>query len=303
MVALTDLPIELLEAILTICDPVDVARVAQTNRLFRDLVYFPKDASLWRELYLSQPLDDPRECYTHDGYQRTTPVNWSEGLQRVVRARNVVKDVGLLKRNETGDIIKTLLGLLSDLPPLRTYDRDERAKNVTFAVKRVGKIKELIDHLEEKRDLSMEDRQTLARLHVYLGLTNADLRRQTRVNSRAFVYRTKHYGPHNDYGPFDGTGRVNWEHMRALHHVVSMHLVDMKILDDFQFSAGRMSVEHVQLQIPRGIPSLAQERDWADISGVWDISFCFCDHRDLMRRFFKSLFCAFDLPILQDSMR
>ncbi|KAI0651510.1 hypothetical protein C8Q79DRAFT_933753 [Trametes meyenii] len=59
---LHSLPPEVIERALISSDPRDVARYAQTCRFARDLVYEPKDAFLWRELFLGRPFDDLRRA-------------------------------------------------------------------------------------------------------------------------------------------------------------------------------------------------------------------------------------------------
>lgn len=89
---ITDLPLEVLEHILVISDPIDVASTTQVCRLLRGLVYSAGDEHFWRALYLAQPFDDPREAVTYLG-KRRTDIKWREELQRIIRARTVVNDV------------------------------------------------------------------------------------------------------------------------------------------------------------------------------------------------------------------
>jgi hypothetical protein len=91
---ITDLPLEVLERILVILDPIDVASTAQVCRFFRGLVYPAGDEHFWRALYLAQSFDDPRKAVTYLGNRRTD-IKWREELQRIIRARTVVNDVNV----------------------------------------------------------------------------------------------------------------------------------------------------------------------------------------------------------------
>jgi len=133
-----------------------------------------------------------------------------------------------------------------------------------------------------------EETQLRSRLHTYFGLTHADARHATRVATRAFVYSLRNYRPQNDFGPFllgdpsstEGLS-VNWVHVQALHHVMSMHSVELNEDDEFDFIVYRMSLPYTQIIIPPGV-DLDSEEDWAGVEGKWKISFCFCDHRELI---------------------
>ena len=58
---ITELPTEIIEEILVQCDPIEVAKAAQTCSALRTLIYYSQDSKIWRELYLAEPLDDLRK--------------------------------------------------------------------------------------------------------------------------------------------------------------------------------------------------------------------------------------------------
>jgi hypothetical protein len=130
-------------------------------------------------------------------------------------------------------------------------------------------------------DKSEEEVQLCARLHTHFGPTHLDERRSSRVRSRAFVYDLRNYRWGNDFGPFDERGCVNWVHLQALHHTVSMHLVDLQVDEDFEFAVFPLSIPLTQIVIPEGT-CFDEDEDWAGVAGVWRVSFCFCDHRELL---------------------
>ncbi|KAF8963017.1 hypothetical protein BDZ97DRAFT_1822636 [Flammula alnicola] len=278
----TDLPSELIEDILIRCDPIDVAQAAQTCSTLRSIVYL-SDNKLWRELYLLQPFDDPRTTVSQEGRPRPTPIAWGPELQHIMRARGVVTatdSLAVMKPGELKTILQTFLSMVWYVRPWTSpQSLGELSGNLLWvaAMLRRG----FLDRLEEKGGASGEERQLIAQLHSYYGLTQADTSRQSRIKSRAYVYNMRNYRPENEYGPLLENGAVNWEHVQALHHVVSMHLVDLREDEDFVFAVFPMSLPFTQIVVPDGI-DLDEEKDWAGVTGSWAVSFCFCDHRDLM---------------------
>ncbi|EGN94026.1 hypothetical protein SERLA73DRAFT_171860 [Serpula lacrymans var. lacrymans S7.3] len=276
------LPSEILEQILFSCDPIDVASFAQVSRLSRELVYNTSDAHFWRELYLAQALDDPRTAVTRLGTARLN-IDWRGELQRIIRARTVVNNIALCRPHERCTIIQTLLDMVCNVRPSPYADSDQISDNIEW-------VKALLGggyFLHHRRwQISFQEEQLRAHLHTCFGLTHHDTTLMSRTESRAIVYNLQHYGPQNEYGPYmmDGSGRVDWVIMQAIHHVLSMHLYDANEdeEDDFEYDIFPMSLPYVQSIIPRGL-NLDEDEDWADVEGLWQIAYCFMDHRDLLR--------------------
>jgi len=280
---LIDLPPELIEDILVLCDPLEVAKVAQTCVAMRGVIYFSEDSKLWRELYLSQPFDDPRACVGQDGNFRPGLINWRKDLQRIIRARTVVDDLTALKPGELEITLQTLLQLVCYVRPWTSnamLDLSELSANLLWVAAKLRRG--IFDRLQEKAT-TFAERQLAARLHTYFGLTKGDTIRSSIVRSRALVYLLRNYRPENEYGPFHPNGTVNWEHIQAIHHVVSTHLVDVEENEDFEYAIFPMSLPFTQILIPDGV-SLHEDEDWAGVTGSWDVSFCFCDHRELLSK-------------------
>ncbi|KIM40988.1 hypothetical protein M413DRAFT_72451 [Hebeloma cylindrosporum] len=278
------LPPEIVEEILVYCDPIDVAQVAATCSAMRDIIYGSEDSKLWRELYLAQPFDDPRDCVSQGGQPRPHPIPWKSELQRIIRARIVVcseNPWSILKSGELVDILNTFLDMVCYVPPRTLNDSiEELSSNLLWvaAMLRLG----FIDLLEASTLVTEGEQQLTARLHTYYGLTKVDGKRMARVKSRAYVYDMRNYHPDNKYGPFLSDGGVDWVHMQALHHVVSMHMVSLMEDEEFEFAVFPLSLPYTQIVIPREVPD-EEKDDWAGVNGVWAVSFCFCDHRDLLR--------------------
>src|SRR5882724_7429359 len=109
------LPSELIEHILSICDPLEVAAFGQTSRFFRALVYQTTDQHLWRALYLRQPFDDPRNCVSLLGEPRPA-VDWKLELQRIIRVRSVLENITICRPDERCTVLETLLNLVCNVP-------------------------------------------------------------------------------------------------------------------------------------------------------------------------------------------
>ncbi|KAI0769093.1 hypothetical protein BD413DRAFT_559642 [Trametes elegans] len=281
MAKLNDLPFEVLEDILLLLDPVDVAQFSQTCSTYHDLIYGdPDDQHLWRELYLRQPSDDPRQCYTSLGRPVRT-VNWKSQLQRLMRARTILANISACRSDERCTILQTLIDLVTTTPPVTHPDVIELSMNHVWATAML-RGSTLIEH--DEWELSAEEVQLRARLHTHFGLTARDFQHQRRTASRALVYAMRNYKHDNDYGPFmmDRSGRVNWVHVRAIHHIMSMHIVPVtEQTETAEFNLFPMCMPWTQSIIPNGI-DLDKEEDWAGVSGRWQCSFCFVDHRELL---------------------
>lgn len=349
-----DLPLELIEHILYTLDPLDVSRIAQSSRLFHELIYGARSCQrLWRGLYLAQPLDDPRRAVTYLGSRidttttttltttttaattaelptdtnddnlhsiaETSDIDWKGELQRIIRARTVVRNPHLCREGEWGEVLRALLHVATTLPPVPFHESDCTSHNVAwisrllsdgalFDIDEETYVKDGQDgyewcreverdtgrHDEPRPHLTPEEMQLLARLHTWVGLTRRDVTiPQKRIASRAFVYDLRNYGPANRFGPFmkDGSMRVDWRHMQALAHVYGMLWMEMDDMgsDDFdldgdpQQRGSTLTLPFCQSVIPPGM-NLDMERDWAGVEGLWYIGYCFLDHREFISK-------------------
>lgn len=275
------LPSEIIEHFLSVCDPLEVAAVAQASRFYRSLVYETPDEHLWRSLYLNQSFDDPRTCVTFLGEPRR-PVNWRAELQRIIRTRTILQGAERCRPEERRIVLETLWDMVSHVSPTNRAFSEETSKNLLWveAMLHEGKI----FHMAGDPAMSPEEIQLCAKLHTHFGTTPQDTKAPMRVQSRAFCYDFRNYQWNNHFGPFfaDGSDKVNWVHMQALHHVLSMHVLDLGGRDDnFMFTIFPMSLPFCQPIIPEG-EDLDQVEDWAGVAGDWTCAYCFCDHRELL---------------------
>lgn len=282
---ITDLPPEILEEILLHCDPIVVAAIAQSCRAFASLIYHPADDHLWRTLYLLQPLDDPRNTISQVGWPRpgVQGFAWKRELQAIIRARTVANNPTLCRADERCTILRTLLDLVCYVPPLSGPHVDgDMSRNLAW-VEGLLRDGSMLDKEKIVWVPSEEEAQLRARLHTHFGLTEADKGPAARSESRAFVYSMRNYGWGNDFGPFHSNGHVNWVHMQAIHHVMSTCLLDLMNILPID-SMLPMSLRTSQIVSPPATDDLDAEKDWAGVKGAWQVSFCFCDHRELLRK-------------------
>ncbi|KAJ3512975.1 hypothetical protein NLJ89_g3219 [Agrocybe chaxingu] len=224
-------------------------------------------------------------CLSQNGVKNPEFMDWKGDLQRIVRAETVVDNLGALRPGELESILQTILQLVCYVRPLISLEVSDDVDD-EFSLNLLGVAAKLrhgfLDRLEEREGLTFAERQLTARLHTYFGLTKKDTTRQSIIQSRAFVYFLGNYRPESEYGPFLTTGAVNWEHMQAIHHVVSVHIVELGEDEEFEFAFFPMSLPFTQIVIPKGIV-FDETEDWAGVAGDWSVSFCFCDHRELLR--------------------
>ncbi|TBU59055.1 hypothetical protein BD310DRAFT_850189 [Dichomitus squalens] len=281
MAGIDNLPLEVFEQIIVLLDPIDVATLSQTRSAYYHLIYPSEDDQhLWRELYLQQPFDDLRRCHTSLG-RPLQPIAWKTTLQRIIRARTILTNISACRPEERCTVLQTLIDMVCNCVPVTHTDVIELSLNHVWvaAMLRSSQFLEQPDW-----EQSPDERQLRERLHTYYGLSRSDFQAAKRTESRAFVYAMRNYKYDNDFGPFmmDGSGRVNWYHVRAIHHVMSMHIVPAtEETESAEFNLFPMSMPWTQSVISEGM-DLDKERDWAGVTGKWQCSFCFCDHRELL---------------------
>ncbi|KAI0783154.1 hypothetical protein C8Q75DRAFT_785132 [Abortiporus biennis] len=291
MAQFSDLPPEIVEQILLELDPLDVDSVSRTCKAYAFQIYDPSNHVFWRSLFLAQPVDDLRQCV--DSLGRPIPptsINWMKSLQRFIRARIVINRDIHCSPEEGMEIIKTLLGLATIMRPAHNADSDPLSLNPAWLVSHLNDGYKFLDN--PLWEPSEEELVLRAKFRTFYGLTFNDYRPRELTKSRALVYTMRNYRPINDYGPYlrDGSGRVDWQLLRSIHHVMSMHIVPPSPTDidndngktiDHGFTIYPMSIPFCQGIIPSGL-DLDKEQDWAGITGLWQCSFCFVDHRDLL---------------------
>jgi len=280
------LPPEIIEQILLLLDPLDVAMFSQVCREFYNLVHHPRDRHLWRALYLAQPFDDPRLSLTPRLY-RIPPedIDWKGSLQAIIRARTVVTDPSKCRPGERKDILRTLIQLLRGATPAQSFGGHNLSENLVWLVAMLRDGVFLNEDVPGSTTPDPEEVQMRAYLLTHLGLTPSDATNANKAGALAFVYDLRNYRYDSSFGPFmsDGSGCINWVHVHAIHRTIAMHLVDLREGEPFVFPLIPISMPYCQSIIPPGV-DLAKERDWAGIEGLWHCTYSFIDHRDLLRK-------------------
>lgn len=174
------LPVELIEYILSLCDPLEVAAFAQTSSFFRKIVYETPDQHLWRSLYLSQPFDDPRNAVSPLGTPKSS-VDWRTELQRIIRARTIIefKDVIMCHEEERCTVLETLLNMIDNVSPAPHLFSDQLSRNLLWVAAMLRGAGTFLHH--DKWTPTSRELQLRARLHTHFGLTPIDTKPARRV--------------------------------------------------------------------------------------------------------------------------
>ncbi|KAI4294587.1 hypothetical protein K523DRAFT_318185 [Schizophyllum commune Tattone D] len=296
---LTDLPPELLEEIFLQCDPCDVGALAQCCSYFHTIIYAQENPSasmpFWRALYLQQPLDDPRLSLTQLGLPRAISDDlWKTRLQRLARAQAVLEGRATVRLDELESILESLLDMIIFVVPLRTHAALDVSSSLILATLLLRRSTLLDEPLPPTA--SLRTRQLLACIHTHFGLTPADHDPARRVRARAYVYDLRKYRHDTHYGPFLEDDTVDWEMMRELHEVMSMHFSFPEVEAGADtFALYPMCLPYTQLVVEEeeevslegekeaeGDEKEKEKNDWAGVAGLWQIAFCYCDHRELI---------------------
>lgn len=280
------IPTEVVEDTLLYLEPLDVSRVAQTSRFYRALVYQAPDDHLWRDLYLQEPLDDPRECVDHLGrWRNPKSINWMQELQRITRASVVLPKLEICRPGEKAEVLKTFLHLVEHTKPCRISPTDVDSADLSLNLLWVAahlKDGPTLDPAHFKPTTTLE-KQLLAKLHSHFGIIESDTTPECRLRARARVYDLGNYSYDNSFGPFMRSDKVfvDWEHLKAVHHTLELQLLDVGNPNAQSFMATPMSMPYCQSIIPLNT-DIDSCSDWAGIEGLWSVSFSFCDHRALL---------------------
>ncbi|KDQ50483.1 hypothetical protein JAAARDRAFT_141889 [Jaapia argillacea MUCL 33604] len=289
--SITTIPPELVEHILLECDPLDVSAFSQTSHYFNSLINHSPDSHLWRLLYL-QYFDDRRICVNQLGlpsYQTPSSLNdWKGALERRIRARTVLNDLTKCRKEERCEVLETMVEVIRNIKPVSSISSDDLSQSIVWATSTI-RYSRILEH--KLWPLSPRELQLRAVLHTHYGLTLQDSKRWRHVESRAFVYNMRNYKDENDFGPFlmDGSGRVNWVHVKAVHHVMSMHIEEVDRDGDdnggeeFAYTIYQMSLAYCHSVLSPTVGTQEQS-DWAGVAGRWIVSFAFCDHRELLSK-------------------
>ncbi|GJJ15605.1 hypothetical protein Clacol_009883 [Clathrus columnatus] len=263
--------VEIIESILLFATPSTVGAFSQTCKTYYSLIYSHQDNHFWRNFFLAQGIyDDPRLNFE----QKNSMIRWDKLVQNWVAAAKVL----LGRRSITS--VDTIRGLLD----LVDYSRPgpESSLNLLHFEKLIeecdGISTLLSNFIENETDVASERTQLVHRLKVYIGLA-AHKTPEARLEARCYIYNLQNYTKATSYGPFlpDKSGRVNWVHLFRAQEILVMNAMDF--VNNHQSLLPCTMHDLQQWGTP---DTIKDERDWAGITGKWQVIFSFCDHRDLM---------------------
>lgn len=245
-----ELPTEVLQHILSQCDPRDVASISKTCRTAYSLIYHAGDQHLWRQLYLLYPFDNPEagqarkadskasgepKQETHAGW-----VNYQRRLTDLLRAQRAADTSAPQTSEEEWDALQTFQSLLIGLPALE-YMGDGLSRlshNAQWLEETLSDGQALLKSSKPISPYDYDEAEGVkARLRCCLSFTLIRVLRSgselsfksKRVASRRYVYDLRHYSVKTRWGPFTVDNRINWVHVEHLMNVVWMNLVDYNL--------------------------------------------------------------------------
>ncbi|KIJ54724.1 hypothetical protein M422DRAFT_41959 [Sphaerobolus stellatus SS14] len=277
------IPFEIIELILYELPLPAIAAFAQTCRAFRNLLYEPADDFFWRTTFLRE-FDDPRSI---EG--KEARIQWDVLLRRWMGAVNKLRKS---PPAPTIEVLRVLEDIVDRAAPLPAVSR-----NITITeslLESSGILNDEVNtsYIDDPRDPGNEYTQLIYRLRVYRGWESIVSNQQERLKARSFTYNLRQYNDANDYGPFlqDGSYRVHWKHVFMIQEVIGMNI--MEFMPEDQRLLLPMNMKSTQR--PKEMPI----KDWAGVTGTWEVIFCFCDHRDLLAfnrlNFVNILFTMFE---------
>lgn len=286
MSVLDALPVEVLERILIVAEPVAVARFSQTCHAYYSLIYNALDQRLWRSLFLAQCFDDPRECLTHTGQPLASvdrPFDWKNGVQNRVRVQKAISGTSSYEGDELTDVLITIIDMINYTPPTaETYEKSRVSKNLVWLAMHRN-LGWFIDNIDQKHLRTSEQRQLIAHLHTLYGSTDLDQTARSLVMSRALVYNMRNYNAVTEWGPFIFNSKkreiqVNWHHVLAIQHIMSSHVVLPNWNTQNGIRITPMSLPFCQAQLVNNPDAEFGKDDWVGIIGMWRCSFAFVEH-------------------------
>jgi len=289
--SLMDVPVEVLQRILTYVHPKDVAAFSQTSRTAYHLIYQPHDRYLWLELYLAYPLDHPDIIQRQRvGAKLSSALNVKNKTANELKSmlievceaeRAAAAPVGSLTEDEEVKAIRTFQSFLTRLPVSEPSDDGKTVDpslNAQWLERTLARSRLLSSSkpASETRSASLQgDSIELGKAHLLCCLRSSfrdedeDLdsfeeRAYSikRNQSRCFTYDLRNYSDKTRWGPFTEGNGVNWIHARHLMNVVWENLCEVPLADTIRPKIG---VEATRAYSAIGNYSA---KDWAGVEGA-----------------------------------
>ncbi|KAJ7071487.1 hypothetical protein C8F01DRAFT_1110734 [Mycena amicta] len=259
------IPLEVLQEILLLCHPRDVAAFLRTCRA----ATIAGDEYFWHQLFLGT-FDNPPDVSDGSSY------DWRGQLTARIRAERDARNATLDTETHAADR-QTALELLVAVATqsLSASDRTEPSpsRNVQW-LEGVLRKSRILDATFLPEESAYADR-----LRAYMALSshaNSEPElRLVRTRSRCFVYDLRNYTEANSWGPYLQK-RINWTHLNSIVNIIVTNLRE-------QQPALHLPMPPHGLDATRAYsaPGERSAEDWAGVEGTWHRYVAFMDYRDL----------------------
>ncbi|WVW79605.1 hypothetical protein I302_101574 [Kwoniella bestiolae CBS 10118] len=292
-----------------------IAQAAKTCKELRSIIYDNPDQALWRQVHL-QHYDDPRTAAAFPTSRASSSVDWRQQVQDREFVARIFRDwdedqYGQLDKH--ADLIcTTLMEMYLEITPA-TPSHDPRTSddspNCTLLSSWLRSA--LFKYIYESQYFTEPEPTTsyqlrsspkrvkknpvdpiMSRLHCLVPPEyDDDLRedREWRGFARRTVYNAKNFREENDYGPFTGDGKVNWELVDAISSVMMCNAQEVIKNEPTAWlpavqpmSYGVESVRgwgYTELKRPDNLAE-GDVWDWAGVEGNWCGCYAFMDYVD-----------------------
>lgn len=309
MVSFTQLPPEIVHAILSHASPDDLVSLRRVNHWFQDFVW--NNAALCRSLYCSH-FDEPPD----------KGLDWVQEIHDFLRLKSICASMDDRKTSQLPFVYATAKRILShsarvgpDSPDTLFTYQDHRNKKILTDLFRPEINKYaffcrsfLFENARERKSripyppAPVAEQQMSAELHSLFGTVVLGYREEpfNQFSSYPFaaakVYDIREYTQKSRWGPFraDGSGHVDWEKIEAViivlrYNIMTRGLFKFPILAKIWDSpfAGAWPESYVTIRRDAAFP--AQEpgpldlQDPFGVTGTWMRVVCFLDYSDFFR--------------------
>ncbi|KAJ7139741.1 hypothetical protein C8R44DRAFT_867854 [Mycena epipterygia] len=267
------IPLEIVEKILLLCHPRDVASFSGTCRFGEDLVHRSADHYFWRQLFLLL-FDDPRNAVKSFRADPSS-FDWKSELVRRMKAERAA----FAGTSDRESALEAFVSVAEEaLPQSSSADSSDPppSRNLEW-LENILRNSRILDAYFPPNEAKFGDR-----LKAYMALShktenkdNAEDLQEIRTRSRCLVYDLRNYHAGNSWGPYLFNGKVNWTHVEGIINVVETNLREQRY--------GPIPRPPTGLQALRAhsAPGDYSGQDWAGVEGTWRRYVCFMDYRDL----------------------
>ncbi|KAF7306596.1 F-box domain-containing protein [Mycena indigotica] len=279
------IPSEVLQEILLLCHPRDVAAFCGTCQSGGDR---GMDQYLWRQLFLGL-FDVP---------PNVDSCRWRCELSARMKAE---RDVCRAGRQDAGLSEADLRAALETLVIVAAQISDANDSTDSLPSRNAEWLNNVLHKsriLDTPSSLS-KDCQYVDRLRTYMALSlhenDDESIRRIRTQSRCFIYDLRNYHEANSWGPYLGD-KINWTHLNYVVNVIVTNLREQPALN--------LPIPPHGLAATRAYsaPGSRSPEDWAGVEGTWHRYVSFMDYRDLFAFNFGGILANHRDPAFFDNL-